>query len=359
MFVRLFIVCLCVLSAPSVLCAEPGDHQDLSYWVSADGERLPIKSVADWEHRRQAIVANVELVMGALPQPATPVDLAPQILEEHDEDGIIRRKVAYHTDSATATVKAWLLLPKSASAAKRPAVLCLHQTVREGKDEPAGLVGNPNLHYARHLAERGFVTLAPDYPSLGEYEYDFDADAYESGSMKAIYDNVRAIDFLQSLPEVDGERIGAIGHSLGGHNGIFTAVFEPRIKAIVSCCGFTRVHKYYGGNLRGWDGERYMPRIASDYHNDPDLVPFDYPELIAALAPRPFLAVAPLHDHNFEVSGVRDTMEMAAPVYRLLNAADDLQAVYPDAAHDFPPESRRQAYEFLEKALAAPVEPQP
>src|SRR5690606_33790308 len=119
-----------------------------------------------------------------------------------------------------------------------------------GKVEPAGLGGNPNLHYALHLAQRGYITLAPDYPSFGEYEYDFEPKhGYRSGSMKAIYDNIRAIDVLQSLPAVDDERIGCIGHSLGGHNTMFTMFFDERIKVGVSNCGFTRFHKYYGGKL--------------------------------------------------------------------------------------------------------------
>ena len=70
--------------------------------------------------------------------------------------------------------------------------------------------------------------------------------------MKAIWNNMRAIDLLQTLPEVDGQRIGCIGHSLGGHNAMFTAAFDTRIQALVSSCGFTSFAKYYGGNLKGW-----------------------------------------------------------------------------------------------------------
>ena len=95
--------------------------------------------------------------------------------------------------------------------------------------------GNPQLHYALHLAERGFVTLAPDYPSFGDYPYTFPSeDGYVSGTMKAIYENTRAVDLLQMLRQVDSERIGCIGHSLGGHNTIFTSAFDTRIKAMVS-----------------------------------------------------------------------------------------------------------------------------
>ena len=48
-------------------------------------------------------------------------------------------------------------------------MLCLHHTVAIGKDEPVGLGMRENLQYALHLAERGYVTLAPDYPSFGEH----------------------------------------------------------------------------------------------------------------------------------------------------------------------------------------------
>ena len=344
---------LCVLSL-SLLAAEIQpvaypEHQDLSYFIGATGQKQPVRTPADWENRRAHVVQNLQAVMGPLPAAGkVPLDL--RILDEQKVGALVRKKIEYATE-ANDRVRAWLFLPP-AREAKRPAILCLHQTTRIGKDEPAGLGGNPNLHYALHLAERGYVTLAPDYPSFGEHAYDFASDhGYTSGSMKAIWDNIRAVDLLQSLPEVDGERIGCIGHSLGGHNTMFTAVFEPRIKVLVSNCGFTRFHKYYGGKLAGWTSDRYMPRIAKVYDNDPDKVPFDFPEIVAAFAPRPFLASAPVRDDNFEVSGVKDTIAAAASIYALYGHPDHLQANYPDCAHDFPEDVRKVAYEFFDKHL--------
>ena len=61
--------------------------------------------------------------------------------------------------------------------------------------------------------------------------------------------------------------------------------------------------------------------------------------------------VAPEKDNNFEVSGVRDVIAAAEPVYKKLNASDKLKAVYPDAGHDFPTEGRKAAYEFIDKQL--------
>ncbi len=333
--------------------ATYSEHQILSYYVGAGGERVPVKTTDDWQVRRAHILAHMQTVMGPLPHPETPVPLDVQTHETTplSNSGLVRKKISYHTDNPARTVSAYLFIPGHAAGERLPAVLCLHQTIGIGKQEPAGLGGNPNLHYALHLAQRGYVTLAPDYPSFGDYEYDFDADTYVSGTMKAIYDNIRAVDLLQLLPDVDGERIGVIGHSLGGHNAMFTAAFEPRIEAVVSNCGFTRFHKYYEGKLAGWTSARYMPRIASEYHNHPDEVPFDFTEIVAAFAPRPFLASSPLHDSNFEVSGVRDVIAAARPIYALHGATDNLQANYPDCQHDFPEEVRDVAYRFLDRHL--------
>jgi dienelactone hydrolase len=327
------------------------EHQDLSYFLDAKGTKHTIKSPKDWQVRRRHILAHMQAVMGPLPKPKKPVPLEMRVLETATVGTLKRLKISYHTDSRDRRVSAYLFLPEG--TAKRPAVLCLHQTTAIGKKEPAGLGGKPNLHYALHLARRGYVTLAPDYPSFGDYQYDFDPKrGYVSGTMKAVYDNIRAVDLLQSLPQVDGDRIGCIGHSLGGHNTMFTAAFEPRIKALVSNCGFTRFHKYYGGKLRGWTSQRYMPLIATRYKNDPDLVPFDFTEIVATFAPRPFLASSPLRDSNFEVSGVKDAIRSAKPVYKLFGKAGHLRANYPDCAHDFPPDVRKVAYEFLDRYLS-------
>jgi dipeptidyl aminopeptidase/acylaminoacyl peptidase len=169
--------------------------------------------------------------------------------------------------------------------------------------------------------------------------------------MKAVYDNKRAVDLLMTLPEVDAARIGAIGHSLGGHNSLFTAVFDERIKAVVTCCGFTRFHKYMNGDITGWTGPRYMPLIITNYDKSPDRMPFDFPEVLAAIAPRAVFVVAPEKDDNFEVSGVRDSIAAAEPIYKLLGAEGKLQAIYPDCGHDFPDDAREQAYEFMDEIL--------
>lgn len=324
------------------------DHLDPGYRLTGNGERLPLRTPADWEERRRQIIWNFERVAGEFPGPARRVPLEVETLEETREGGVVRRKLRYRTDHSS-HVSAWLLIPEGDDKPLRPAALCLHQTNSVGKDEPAGLGGDPELHYALELTRRGWVTLSPDYPSFGEHAWDFAAHPeYASGTMKAIWDNVRAMDLLQQVPEVDPQRIAVIGHSLGGHNAIFTALFEPRIRAVVSSCGFT---SFTRDDLPSWTGPRYMPRIATEFDNDVRKVPFDFPELVAAIAPRFFLAVAPTEDQDFDVEGVRHSIGAAMRVYHVENADKNLQALHPVAPHSFPRDARRSAYELLERAL--------
>jgi fermentation-respiration switch protein FrsA (DUF1100 family) len=325
------------------------DRARLLVLRDAEGKERPVRTAADWARRRAHILANMELVMGPLPDDSHKVPLDVKVTEEVQTARYVRKKLTFAAEKDD-RVPAYLLIPLERKG-KLPAVLCLHQTVAIGKGEPAGLGKNENLRYAVHLAERGYVTLAPDYPSFGEYPYDFAKSGFHSGSMKAVWNNRRAVDLLAALPEVDPARIGCIGHSLGGHNTMFTAVFDTRIKALVSNCGFTSFPKYYGGKIKGWTSARYMPLIASRYDLKPDKVPFDFPEVVAALAPRAFLASAPLHDDNFEVSGVKDCIAAARPVYELLGAGDRLAANYPDCKHEFPPAVRQVAYDWLDRWL--------
>jgi pimeloyl-ACP methyl ester carboxylesterase len=152
-------------------------------------------------------------------------------------------------------------------------------------------------------------------------------------------------------------RYGVIGHSLGGHNAIYTAVFEPRLKALVSSCGFDSFFDYYGGKPevwqreRGWCQTRYMLKLL-EYRGRLADIPFDFHELIGALAPRPVFVNAPLRDENFQWRSVDEIVKAARPVYALYGARQNLRVEHPDCAHDFPEAARARACDFLAEALA-------
>ncbi|MFM8285599.1 MAG: alpha/beta hydrolase family protein, partial [Planctomycetaceae bacterium] len=343
------------------------DHRDLLYWLDPRGSgsgdagakgtpvRHEVRTPADWLRRRAHIQRHFERVAGEFPGPAARVAPRLEVREETRAAGLWQRKVRYQV-AHQEWVSAWLLAPDLPNLAERPrpGVLCLQQTTEAGKDEPAGLAGDRELAYARELALRGFITLAPDYPSFGEHAWDFASHPeYPSGTLKAIWDNVVAVDVLQSLPEVARDRLGCIGHSLGGHNAIFTALFEPRLRAVVSSCGFTALGV---DDLPSWTGPRYMPRIASEFQNDSQRLPFDFHELLGALAPRACLVSAATRDSDFAVAGVREVVDAARKVYAIHDAAAALRAIYPEAEHSFPRAARDEAYKFLEEALGLPGE---
>ncbi|MGH9961260.1 MAG: alpha/beta hydrolase, partial [Pyrinomonadaceae bacterium] len=231
----------------------------------------------------------MQKVMGPLPD-KSPRPPAFEILEEELAGAVRRQKLTFVSElfgNEPDRVSAYLMIPASVQPGGRaPAMLCLHQTTRIGKAEPAGLGGKPDLHYALELARRGYVTLAPDYPNFGDYRCDPYAHGYVSATMKGILNHRRAIDLLQSLSQVDSERIGVIGHSLGGHNSLFLAAFDQRAKAVVTSCGFTSFKKYMKGDLSGWSHKGYMPRIADVYGKDPAKMPFDFSDILCSLAPR-------------------------------------------------------------------------
>jgi len=288
--------------------------------------------------------SRFEAVMGHFPAPERTLPVVEVLEETTLEGGLIRRRIVFVARDGD-RVPAYLFLP--ATKGKRPAMLCLHQTTRIGKGEPAGLGGKPDLAYALELARRGYVTLAPDYPNFGDYTFDPYTHGYASATMKGITNHQRALDVLAAMPEVNAKRMGVIGHSLGGHNALFLAAFDRRVRVAVTSCGFTAFARYYGGDLTGWSHKGYMPRIASEYGKSPARMPFDFSDVLSAIAPRAVFVNAPLHDANFDVTGVRETI---AKVKRRFRRAR-LQVLHPDRGHEFPAEVREEAYRFVDRQL--------
>ena len=314
-------------------------------------------SLADWEIRRPRILVAMQEIMGPLPGPEKRCAVDMQIEEEIDVGSHVRKLITYTAEPGSRT-PAYLLVPKNGPppGGRYPAVLCLHPTRHEGHKVVVGLADCEERNYASELADRGFVTLAPAYPLLANYHPDLDGLGYASGTMKAIWDNMRGLDLLASLPEVVPHGFGAIGHSLGGHNAIYTAVFDKRITVVASSCGFDSYQDYYDATERvwkfgaGWCQIRYMPRL-SNYRGRLTEIPYDFQELLGALAPRPLFVNAPLRDGNFRYRSVDRCARAAKPVYNLLGAEGRLVIRHPDSNHNFPDAMRNEAYQMIDGVL--------
>src|SRR5438045_1569773 len=325
-----------------------------------DGKAVPVKTPEDWAKRRAEVVRGMESVMGKLPGDKKRCPLDPIIENEVDCGKYVRRLVTYESEPGS-RVPAYLLIPKDVlkdEKKKVPAVLCLHGTDNVvGHGTVVGLGPRPNRGYALELAERGYVTLAPNYPLLAKYQPDIKQLGWESGTLKAVWDNMRGLDLLESLPFVDGSKLGTIGHSLGGHNSVYTAVFDDRLKVIVSSCGLDSYLDYMNGDEKNWQPEkgwcqtRYMRKLA-DYKGRLGDIPFDFHEMIGGLEQRHVLIIAPKKDSNFRADSVDRIAAAARPVFQLLGHEDRLKVEHPDCGHDFPPEMREAAYKLFDTVLA-------
>lgn len=329
-----------------------------------EGEFRPARTGGEWEQRRRDTLERIQAVAGPLPDRSISPDPEIEILyDEILECGVRRQKIRYFSESKEAPkIEAWLFSPTARSPFAdsagerdtRAGVLCLHQTNRMiGKHEPAGLGGDPSLFQALELARRGFFTMAPDFTGSGAHPgLDRFPNNYAAATMKGIVDHMRAVDILSGLPAVDAERIGCIGHSLGGFNTMFLTAFDPRIHAAVSSCGFVNWQAYHDREGSVWQmaGANYLPRLRQ-FLDRLDDIPFDWHELLAACAPRPVFLNAPLRDDPFLAEGVSEVVAAARPVYGLFGVPDQLVIVHPDTGHEFPAAVREAAYAFLEQHL--------
>jgi dienelactone hydrolase len=336
-------------------------RENLLVFRGLDNALKPVQSVEDWLKRRAEILAGMQAVMGPMPGPEKRCPLNMKVEEEVDCGRYVRRSITYASEPGS-RVPAYLLVPKSVlggAGRRAPAVLCLHGTDNVvGNGIVVGLGNRPDRQYASELAERGYVTLAPNYPLLARYQPDIRALGWQSGTLKAVWDNRRGLDLLESLPFVKPGGFGAIGHSLGGHNSVYTSVFDDRITVVVSSCGLDSFLDYYGGDEKvwlpekGWTQTRYMSRLAS-YRGRLGEIPFDFHELIGALAPRHVLIIAPLKDSNFRADSVDRIAAAARPVSALYGHPQRLRVVHPDCGHDFPNEMREAAYALFDSVLIA------
>jgi dienelactone hydrolase len=332
-----------------------------------------ITTSGEWQAQRDAIKRLLQLFLGAPPSAKPPLE--PKVIEEVARDNHTLRKLVYQTEPDE-FVPGYLLIPKSIQA-PAPVVICPHQTTQAGKREPAGLAGNPQLHTALHLVERGYLTFTYDALCFGERH---DAASGHYGDAipfyrkhpgwslmgKMVWDLSRAIDYLQTLDFVDGSRIGSIGHSHGGYTTLFAMAFDERIKAGASNCGFDTFR--LDGNTWRWSrATGLLPRLGfyitspslnmNFYRAVPDSgvieVPFDLHQLLALVAPRPLLLSTSDEDFVFPNGGwsARRALARLAPVYELLNARDHLEGYFFNSGHSFPTEASSRAYDWLDRRL--------
>ncbi len=319
----------------------------------------PINEIRVWEQRREQYAGAIRAILGE------PTDLEPpppqiEVLGEEKLDDHLRRRVRIRAEPDD-WIPAYLLMPKKLPVTPAPAMICLHQTVVQGKKEPCGIEGDPDLAFALELVRRGYVCITPDAIGFGERIPEGAQPYHDSLAFyrrhpnwsfmgKMIWDVSRVIDALEILPEVDPLQIGCIGHSHGAYGTLFAAAFEPRIAAAVASCGFTTFRS--DPTPDRWSHLTALIPQVGTYLPDAASIPFDWQHVCAMIAPRPLFVWYATQDRIFpNTDNLASLFEDVKDVFGLYGAADDLAWHAHDGPHRIPREGRDAAYAWLEDRL--------
>lgn len=317
--------------------------------------------IAAWEFRRAEIRRRLHAVMGLAP-PVT--ILRWRVLDQTIQENVLCKRIAYSScDGETAT--GYLLTGTCLREQRRPAILALHPTDLECADSLVARRGEceEDYPYALELARRGFVVFAPDlfmrwhYPNAAATEQLYDTEVLSqkhplwSAMGRAVYDHQQALRLLCSLDGVDAARIGVIGHSLGGTNAMLLAALDNRIKAVVlSCCVCSFCGHPYPDIWCREKGFCYFPSLRNTLKEG--VVPFEWMEVLACIAPRPLHIFAAQKDVWFpRWDGALESVRRAEEVYRIYHQSEALDFVLWDGPHSFPSFARKEAFSFLENNL--------
>jgi dienelactone hydrolase len=340
---------------PKLASDQAGKRELARLLATSDGKT--IHDLPAWEKKRASTAAILRAILGN-PTNLTPpklevIDLETEILEDH-----VRRHIKIHTE-ADDWIPAYLLLPRPRPKIPVPALICLHQTVAQGKKEPCGMEGSEGLALARQLVRHGYVCIAPDMIGFGEripagtQPYHDSIAFYKkhpnwSFMGKMVWDVSRVVDTLETLPEVDPHRIASIGHSHGAYTTLFATALEPRISLAIASCGFTTFRRDPRPNR--WSHLTALIPQLGTYLPKVEDIPFDWQHVCSQIAPRPLFVWYGLHDDIFPNTDNLDALfQDVRTVYRLYGAADNLEWFEFDGAHGFPEEGRTRAYDWLDR----------
>lgn len=290
-----------------------------------------IHSLSDWEAARPKLRREAAEMLGLYPMPKrTP--LHPVITGKIEEKDFTVEKL-YFQSSPHLYVTANLYLPKPL-AKSQPAVLylCGHLPVIIN-----GVSYGNKISYQQHgiwFARNGYVCLIIDTIQYGEIlahhrgTYDegawwWNSRGYTPAGIET-WDAIRALDYLETLPEVDTNRIGVTGRSGGGAYSWFLASVDNRVKAIAPVAGITDLQDYcVDGRV---DEHCDCMFLINTYR-------WDYPLLAALCAPRPLLLANSDTDEYFPLDGVLHTRDLVEKIYDLYGASTNFGLVIAPGPH--------------------------
>ncbi|MDB6026475.1 MAG: Dienelactone hydrolase [Verrucomicrobiales bacterium] len=325
------------------------------------------KTIAAWESKRSEIRSTLWQLLGKLP----PRPKGPKVetLVREDRGDYISEKFQFD-NGAGATVSGYLLLPKTA-AKKSPAILYCHW--HGGQYE----VGKEELFQANHtpeapgptLAKRGYVVIGIDAYCFGERNDKGPAGLFPTTNAVTgigparelsaskfnlwvgrtlwgmmLRDDLMALDYLVSRPEVDANNIGVTGMSLGATRAWWLMALDDRIKTGVPVACMTRYQ-----NLLQHDS---LPAHGIYYFVPGMLNHFDTEAVIACIAPRPVMFMTGDADRGSPIDGIREIETRVKPVYALYGKEKAFENdIYPGLGHKYLPEMWTKMLGWMDQHL--------
>jgi len=319
-----------------------------------------IKSREEWLERKTLLRTRyLELLRDDF-KPSRRPEPDFRVHEETVVDGAyIRRLVSYRVEEDE-RAHAYLAIPLYLDR-KAPGMVVLHGTYRNGKERTAGLEDNYQKAYLDHLARRDYVVISPDHfvaghriPPEGPYETGrFYARHPEWTAVgKFTWEHSIAIDILQAQPEVDRERIGVMGHSLGGQGSLFLSAYDQRVKA--AACNCSAPFFRHNREVLHWSRDYwyiYFKPIREGILAG-KLPPIDFHEIMALSSPRPFLDLFAVNDGDPLTQKQRVLMDLkVSDAYTLEGAADKFSFYVHGQGHSVNLDARNLIYAWLDKHL--------
>jgi len=209
--------------------------------------------------------------------------------------------------------------------------------------------------YAPVCLDKGLVTLAIDSWCFGERRHEDDGKTGEEDAFKLMlwkgqvlfgmmmFDEFRALDYLASRPEVDPQRLGALGMSMGATKAWWLAALDPRVLSCMDICCLTDYEELIRTRALSAHGIfYYVPSLLKHFQTA------DINELIV---PRPRLSVNGRHDPLTPPLGVEKIRDHLLPLYRKYGREPDCRIELFDSAHVELPEMRELILEWMDRYL--------
>ncbi|TVS09874.1 MAG: acetylxylan esterase [Planctomycetaceae bacterium] len=339
---------LVVFLATVVTCAQEPDPQyaflEFVRREAAEMRRAdkPPATLTDWERHRTALKQRLQEAWGEFP--AEPCPLRPKTMGTLARDGYRVEKIVFQTlPDVWMTANAYV--PDRQE--KVPAVLCVHGHWRGAKQDPvvqARCIG---------LAKLGFFVLSVDAfgagergltKALGEYHGEMVAATLFPAGLSLcglqVYENMRAVDYLLTRPEVDGRRIGITGCSGGGNQTMYAGAWDERFLAVVPVCSVGNYQAYLGAACCMCEVVPEALRFTEEWG------------VLAMTAPRALRVISATRDAvQFSVEEARKSLALTRPVFELYGLESSLDHAVFEASHDYNREMRESMYGWMTRFL--------